>query len=120
MSEENLNIEQFHCTECMRIVKEDDKICPYCGADLSDIVEVEEKTDDSDKIEEVVVKIFMNEVEAIIAKEQLESEGIKCYIQSDNYGGMLPALNLSEGVKLIVNEYNYEKAVEVLKAMDMF
>jgi hypothetical protein len=120
MSEENLNTEEFYCTECKRIVKEEDKVCPFCGADLGETIEVEEKTDDSEKVGEVVVKIFMNDIEAILAKEQLESEGIKCFIMSDNYGGMMPALNLSEGVKLIVNEYNYEKAVEVLKAMEMF
>ena len=120
MTEENSNTEEFYCTECKRIVNEADKVCPYCGEDLSETIEVEEKIDDSDRMGEVIVKVFMNDIEAILAKEQLESEGIKCYIMSDNYGGMMPALNLSEGVKLIVNEYNYEKAVEVLKAMDMF
>ena len=120
MDEENNNTEQFYCTECKRIVKEEDKVCPFCGADLSETVEVEETVYDDERMNEVVVKIFMNEIEALLAKEQLESEGINCFIISDNTGGMTPALVLSEGVKLIVNEYNYERAVEVLKAMEMF
>jgi hypothetical protein len=120
MPEEYLDSEQYYCTECKRIVKPEDKVCPYCGADLSETVEVEEKVYDDEKMNEVVVKVFMNDIEAQLAKEQLESENINCFIKSDNYGGMMPALNLSEGVRLIVNEYNYERAVEVLKAMDMF
>jgi Zn finger protein HypA/HybF involved in hydrogenase expression len=34
---------EFECSECGKIVKEEDKICPYCGANLSDIAEIEEK-----------------------------------------------------------------------------
>jgi hypothetical protein len=120
MEEENQNTDEYYCTECKRIVKEEDKVCPYCGADLSEVVESEEKVYDDEKMNEVVVKVFLNEIEAILAKEALESEGIKCIIISDTSGGMTPAFVLTEGVKLIVNEYNYDKAVEVLKAMEMF
>jgi hypothetical protein len=120
MEEENLNTDEYFCTECKRIVKEEDKVCPFCGADLSETVEAEEKVYDDEKMEEVVVKVFMNYIDAQLAKEVLDAEGINCFVQSDNYGGMMPALNLSEGVKLIVNEYNYERAVEILKAMEMF
>jgi|WetSurMetagenome_2_1015567.scaffolds.fasta_scaffold167476_2 hypothetical protein len=120
MEEENKNPEEYFCTECGVVVNKEDKVCPKCGADLSELVDLTEKEDETEKIDEVIVKVFMNEVEAQLAKEQLESEGIKCFIMSDNYGGMMPSLNLTGGVKLIVNEYNYEKAVEVLKAMDMF
>lgn len=119
MEEENLNIEEYFCTECKRIVKEEDKVCPYCGADLSEVVEAEEKVYDDEKMNEVVVKVFINNLDAEIAKEMLEAEGINCFIQSENFG-MMTVLNATEGAKLIVNEYNYEKAVEVLKAMDMF
>jgi hypothetical protein len=126
MKKENKNTEEFFCTECGAVVNKEDRVCPKCSADLTELVDLteneneNEKEEESDKLDEVVVKIFMNEVEAQLAKEQLESEGIKCFIKSDNYGGMMPALDLSEGVKLIVNEYNFEKAVEVLKAMDMY
>lgn len=119
MEEENLNTEEYYCTECKRIVKEEDKICPYCGADLSETVEAEAKSYDDEKMNEVVVKVFTNDLDAQLAKEVLEAEGINCFVQSDNYG-MMPSLNLAEGAKLIVNEYNYERAVEVLKAMEMF
>jgi hypothetical protein len=120
MEEENKNLEEYFCTECGTVVIKNDKVCPKCGADLTETVDLTENEDETEKIDEVIVKVFMNEIEARLAMEQLQSEGIKCFIMSDNYGGMMPALNLSEGVKLIVNEYNYEKAVEVLKAMDMY
>jgi hypothetical protein len=120
MSDENQEKEEFFCTECGHSVNNEDEKCPHCGADLSETVDLTEKVDESEQIEEVVVKIFNSEIEAQIAKEQLESEGINCFISADNYGGMMPALNMQEGVKLVVNEYNLERAIEILKAMDMF
>jgi hypothetical protein len=120
MSEENQEKEVFFCTDCGHIIESEDKVCPHCGADLSETIDLTDKVDESELIDEVAVKVFNSEIEALMAKEQLESEGIKCFISSDNEGGMMPALNMQAGVKLIVNEYNYERAVEILKAMDMF
>lgn len=120
MEEENKSTEEFYCTECKRIVKEEDLVCPYCGADLSETVEAEEKVYDDEKMGEVVVKVFNNEIEAQLAKGQLDAEGINCFIMTDNFGEAFLISNIQVGFKLIVNEYNYEKAVEVLKAMEMF
>jgi len=120
MSDENQEKEVYFCTDCGHTVNPEDKKCPNCGADLSDFIDLTEKMDESEQIEEVVVKIFNSEIDALFAKEQLESEGINCFISSDNEGGMMPALNMQAGVRLIVNEYNYERAVEILKAMDMY
>lgn len=121
MEEEDISEEQYYCTECKRTVKEEDKVCPYCGADLSEVVETEENVSDDKKTGEVVVKDFMNEIDAQLAKETLESEGIECFIvSSDGSSGMLPSMQLSYEAKLIVNGCDYERAVEVLKAMEMF
>jgi hypothetical protein len=119
MAEENQNSEEYFCTECGAVVNKEDKICPKCGADLSEVIDLTENQDESEKVEEAVVKIFTNEIEAELAKEQLLADGIKCFIVGDNYGA-LPSLNLSVGFKLIVNEYNLERAIEILKGMDMF
>jgi hypothetical protein len=120
MADENEKPEVYFCTECGVAVNMEDTTCPKCGADLTEIVDLTGNEDETEKIDEVILKVFMNEIDAQLAKEQLQSEGIKCFIMSDNYGGMMPSLNLTGGVKLIVNEYNLERATEILKAMDMY
>jgi hypothetical protein len=62
----------------------------------------------------VVIKIFMNEVDAEISRGKLESEGIRTIISSDDAGGMVPALQPSEGVRLIVAPEDEKKAKEIL------
>jgi hypothetical protein len=68
----------------------------------------------------VVLKIFMNEFEAELAKSMLEEEKIKAYISSDDVGGMQPPQQMSEGIKLIVLETDYERAKEILDAYSSF
>jgi hypothetical protein len=110
---DNLNEEEYRCSECNAIVKLEDSVCPICGADLGVIVE--EDTGDV-----VVLKIFQNDFEAQAAKAQLEEAGIVCVLSGDNEGGMAPHLSLTKGIRILVNESELEKAIEVLKAMDMY
>lgn len=65
--------------------------------------------------EMTVVKVFSNETEAVIAKGHLESEGIRALIRKDDVGGMLPPLQQSMGVKLLVNKNDVDKANEILE-----
>ena len=64
----------------------------------------------------IVVKTFMSEFEAEIAKGMLEEEGIECYVSSDDTGGMRPHLQLTLGVRLIVMEKDLQRALEILDA----
>lgn len=103
MSDEEL--EQFECSECGTIVKENDKVCPNCGADLIDENEEYEfecsecgaavKPDDAvcpkcgavlDESEEegeiVQVGMFDTEVDATLAIQYLSENGIESYIGS--------------------------------------
>jgi hypothetical protein len=64
----------------------------------------------------VVVKTFMSEFEAEIAKGMLEEEGIECYVSSDDTGGMRPHLQLTLGVRLIVMEKDLQRTLEILDA----
>jgi hypothetical protein len=64
--------------------------------------------------EQVVVGEFENEIDAEIAKGHLESAGIKAFIVKDDAGGMLPSLQNTEGVRLLVDETNEERAKIVL------
>jgi hypothetical protein len=64
--------------------------------------------------EMVVVKVFSSENAAMIAKGHLENEGIRVLIRKDDAGGMLPPLQQSLGVKLLVDKKNVDKAENIL------
>lgn len=113
MSTNNQETEEYRCSECNAIVRLEDTICPVCGINLGEIVE-------EDTGEIVLLKIFQTDFEAQTAKAQLEEEGIICLMSGDNEGGMAPHLSLTGGIKILVNEKDLERSVEVLKAMEMY
>lgn len=65
----------------------------------------------------VVLKIFSTELDAGMAKENLESAGIPAFIMKDDAGGMLPSMQATEGVKLIVAKKDAEEAAKILESM---
>ncbi len=65
--------------------------------------------------EQVVIERFENEVDAEIAKAHLESEGIDASIVKDDAGGMLPSLQQSAGVRLLVDAGRAIRAKEILR-----
>jgi hypothetical protein len=68
--------------------------------------------------EMVVAKIFTSELDAEIAREQLETAGIPARIVKDDAGGMLPSLQAPEGVKLFVAPSDLEEAQKILESMN--
>ncbi len=70
-------------------------------------------TDDS-----VVVATFANEWEADLAISWLESEGIATVLLADDAGGVLPMLQPSRGVKLLVSAENEARAREILSSAE--
>jgi hypothetical protein len=104
--------EVYNCFKCGTFVTKDSIMCPNCGAELSP------RDKDGDNQNTVVVKTFMNEFEAEIAKGVLEEEGIESFISKDDEGSMNPALVLTQGVKLHVFEKDGEKAIEILNSLD--
>ncbi len=66
--------------------------------------------------EQVVVGNYENELDAEIAKGHLEASGIPAFIIKDDGGGMLPSLQNTEGVRLVVAEIHKEKARIILRA----
>jgi hypothetical protein len=62
----------------------------------------------------VVVRAYENEIEAELAKGHLRSSGITASIVKDDGGGMLPSLQNAEGVRLVVDESQAEKARSIL------
>jgi thiaminase len=75
---------------------------------------------DEENEKTIVLKVFTNEFEAELAKGMLEEEKIKCYISSDDTGGMGPYLQLTLGIRLLVLENDYERAKEILDAYSSF
>ena len=68
--------------------------------------------------EMVVVKIFTTELDAEIARVQLETAGIPSRIVKDDAGGMLPSLQAAEGVKLFVAPSDLAEAETILESMN--
>ena len=66
------------------------------------------------KEKQIVVGEFENEIDAEIAKGHLKASGITASLIKG--GGMLPSLQNTEGVQLVVAETHSEKAKKILQA----
>jgi pyrophosphatase PpaX len=64
----------------------------------------------------VCVKIFVNRQEAELARGALEASGIRAAVASDDAGGAIPGLELSQGVGVFVRETDLAAAQEALQA----
>jgi len=53
--------------------------------------------------------------EADIIKSLLEANGIKCTLKDKNIATSYPAVTFYTGVKILVNDEDYELAEEILK-----
>ena len=61
----------------------------------------------------VVIRTFLNHVDADVAKSALEAAGITSLIRADDCGGVRPHLWMG-GVELLVTEEDQAQAEEVL------
>jgi hypothetical protein len=61
-----------------------------------------------------LLKTFNNRIEAELAKSFLEFNGIKSMILADDVGEMYPAASVYWGVKLLVNENDFEIAKKLI------
>lgn len=65
-------------------------------------------------VELVEASTFYNDLEAHIAKGLLEDNGIDAYLRRDDCGGMEPQLQITEGIKLMVDSTQLNSAKEIL------
>lgn len=65
---------------------------------------------------EIIVAQFTSEIDAELAKSQLESVGIEAAIVKDDGGSMFPSLQVTEGVQLLVAADDEENARSILGA----
>lgn len=62
-----------------------------------------------------IVRTYGSEMEAELARTHLRAAGIESFILKDDCGGMEIPLQLTNGVRLTVNDEDLEFALEVLK-----
>jgi hypothetical protein len=67
--------------------------------------------------EEVVVKIFNNEIDAKMARDVLKDEGITASVFKDDGGGMEPHLQRTRGVRLVVKPVDADRARKILQPL---
>jgi hypothetical protein len=67
--------------------------------------------------ETVVIKTFSNETDAAMTQQMLTESGVRAFIFKDDAGGMEPQLQLTEGVRLVVNRADAERAHEILQSL---
>ncbi|MBI1805717.1 MAG: DUF2007 domain-containing protein [Ignavibacteria bacterium] len=62
----------------------------------------------------ISIATYTNEVEAELAQATLAAAGIESYLKYEDTGGMMPVLQQSEGIKLLVDEEDVIEAKAVL------
>jgi Putative prokaryotic signal transducing protein len=67
--------------------------------------------------ETVVLKVFATEMDANMAQDILGDEGIKAFVFKDDAGGMEPQLQRTNGVRLVVNCVEAERARKILEPL---
>lgn len=65
----------------------------------------------------VVLKIFTTEIDANMARDVLQDEGVKAFVSKDDGGGMEPHLQLTLGVRLLVDRDDADRARKILKPL---
>lgn len=67
----------------------------------------------------VNIRTFSSEMDASMAQQILEQSDISCFVSADDVGGMQPQLQLSMGVRLMVNRADASRALEILRSIDV-
>ena len=65
--------------------------------------------------EVIVLKTFNNEIEAGMAQQVLQEAGVTAFVFKDDAGGMEPQLQRTNGVRLVVNRADAQRAHKMLK-----
>jgi hypothetical protein len=62
----------------------------------------------------IVLRTFLNDIDAQLARTALEAADIDSMIRADDAGGMRPHLWVGSGVELVVRAEDVERANEIL------
>lgn len=66
----------------------------------------------------VNIRTFSSEMDASMAQQILEQSDISSFVSADDAGGMEPQLQLSRGVRLMVNRADAGRAQEILNSLN--
>jgi len=64
--------------------------------------------------ETIILKVFVTEMDANMAQDILQDDGIKAFVFKDAAGGMEPQLQRTNGVRLVVNRVDADRARKIL------
>ena len=67
--------------------------------------------------EVVILKIFSNEIDAGMTQQMLQEAGVRAFVFKDDGGGMEPHLQRTNGVRLVVNGADAERAHQILRTL---
>ena len=67
--------------------------------------------------ETIILKVFVTEMDANMAQDILQDDGIKAFVFKDDAGGMEPHLQRTNGVRLEVNRIDADRARKILEPL---
>jgi len=67
--------------------------------------------------ETIILKVFVTEMDANMAHDILQDDGIKAFVFKDDAGGMEPHLQRTNGVRLVVNRVDADRARKILQPL---
>jgi hypothetical protein len=67
----------------------------------------------------VALKVFTNELDAAMARDVLQDEGVTAFVFKDDSGGMEPHLQRTNGVSLRVSAADVQRAREILRTLTL-
>ena len=67
--------------------------------------------------EVVVLKVFTNDLDATMARDVLQDEGVTAFVFKDDSGGMEPHLQRTNGVSLMVSAADAQRAHQILRTL---
>ncbi len=65
----------------------------------------------------IVLKVFITEMDANMARDILQDDGVKAFVFKDDGGGAEPHLQRTNGVRLMVGPTDVDRARKILKPL---
>ena len=64
-----------------------------------------------------VLKVFITEMDANMARDILQDDGVEAFVFKDDGGGTEPHLQRTNGVRVMVHPVDVERARKILKPL---